>query len=95
MRLLLGLSLTVLASHAATVCGHREDRPVTVSGRHDPAIFSPLPWTYSLHDVLQQCEPSAVVEPLDYGGTASAAIPLVSLDASTWMGTFFRYPAWI
>jgi hypothetical protein len=91
MRTLLAFSLFVLASPAATECGKREDRPVNVSSRHTVAISSPIPWTYSLHGVLQQCEPSAVVEPLDYGGAASAAVPLVSLDVSTWTGTFFRY----
>jgi hypothetical protein len=90
MRTLLAFSLTILAAHP-NECGKREDSPVTATARHSTAISSPLPWTYSLHGVVQQCEPTAVVEPLDYGGVASAAVPRVSLDASTWTGTFFRY----
>src|SRR5919106_1006249 len=86
----LAFMMAALPLHAASECGGRESDSVAPRSLHRVSISSALPWTYSIHGALQQCEPSAVVEPLDYGGVRSTALPLVSLDASTWTGTFFR-----
>jgi hypothetical protein len=91
MRVLLVMSLPVLTWNCAAECGERAEAPVTVRSRHRVAISSGFPRTYSLHGLLQQCEPSAVVEPLDYGGIRSTEAPVVSLAVSTWTGTFFRF----
>jgi len=49
-----------------------------------------LPLSPGFWGILQSLEPTAVVEPFDFGGLTAAFLPLLSVEAGTWTGVAYR-----